>query len=301
MRTSVYGRRQPGGLFSAHDVLRFPGEVWWVGSAVATANDTAGYGQNPDAPFATLAYAESRAAADDTIIIMPGHVEVLVGSPCLLLNVASLHVVGLGGWSRQPVFVIDGAAAAYVSIAAADIEIENVTFSAGHADIASAIVANAVGANIHHCKFIENVATENFLICVLSAGANVSDGLQVNDCWCNQPDASNTHFISHPAAQDSVQHSRNVIHGEHGTASIGAVGVITNCRITDNEIFNSSNAIDSMINLAAGSTGLVGRNAGGSGAAAQATQMTAGATAKWENYFGLNAEDLHAVLDPIPT
>lgn len=293
--------QQPGAMALLADVTAHPNDIWFVDSGHTLATDSASYGRARGTPFATLVYAVSQAAADDVIYVMPGHTETLTGSPSLTLALAGLQIKCLGGWSRKPIFLIDGANTAHVSITGADTGFINASFSAGHADIAKAINVAAVGVNLQGCKFIENVATENFLICVLTGGANTADGLWVNNCHCVQPDGSNTHFISHPNAQEGVQHCRNIIFGVHTTASIGAVGTITNCRIVDNEINNAEVANDVIINLAAGSTGLIGRNGGASAAAAQAASMTATATGMWENYFGLIAEDLQGILDPTDT
>ena len=98
MDTKLFGRNQPGGLFSIVDREDFPtGTIWWVGSTVATCSDAAGFGQNPDAPFATLAYAVGTAcAAGDTIFLLPGHAEALIAATTLDMDLAGVTVIGLG-------------------------------------------------------------------------------------------------------------------------------------------------------------------------------------------------------------
>ena len=82
--------------------------------------------------------------------------------------------------------------------------------------------------------------------------------------------------------------------------AIGGAGVITNCYIADNIINNAAATVDSCINLAATATGSVVRNLC-AGAAAQANGVTATACLIAENYYGVLAEDLSAILDPIAT
>lgn len=102
MDTKLFGRHQPGGLFSVVDREDFPtGNIWWVDSTNAAASDAAGFGYNPDAPLATLSYAvETAASAGDTIFLMPGHNEGIADAQ---IDVAvQLQIVGLGRGSRRP-------------------------------------------------------------------------------------------------------------------------------------------------------------------------------------------------------
>ena len=50
-RTALFSRHQPGGVWTIENLVEHPGNVWFVNSADGT--DGAGYGRNPDAPFAT--------------------------------------------------------------------------------------------------------------------------------------------------------------------------------------------------------------------------------------------------------
>jgi hypothetical protein len=50
-------------MFAIQDLSRHPGNVWFVDSTHASASDTAGFGYNPDAPFATIDYAVAACTA----------------------------------------------------------------------------------------------------------------------------------------------------------------------------------------------------------------------------------------------
>lgn len=125
-RTPLFSRQQPGGVFNIVDISNHPGNVWFVGSTVTGATDAAGYGQNPDAPFATLSYAFSSdvLAAGDVVYLLPGHNEGL-GDAQIALDIAGVSIVGLGRGSLTPRFDFDHANAS-IDVAASNIAIRNV-------------------------------------------------------------------------------------------------------------------------------------------------------------------------------
>src|SRR5262245_26293874 len=75
-----------------------PGNVFFVQSTHTNKGDSAGKGQTPDAPFATLDYAIGQCTADqgDLIVVLPGHVETVTGAAGVALDVAGVTVLGLG-------------------------------------------------------------------------------------------------------------------------------------------------------------------------------------------------------------
>ena len=54
-KTAMFSRRQPGGVVNIESQDITTGDRWFVHSGTGT--DGAGYGQNPDAPCATIDYA----------------------------------------------------------------------------------------------------------------------------------------------------------------------------------------------------------------------------------------------------
>jgi hypothetical protein len=277
-----------------------------VDSTNTGASDTAGYGSNPDAPFATWVYAaETAASAGDTIYLMPGHSETIGASAAaaLTLDLAGLKTIGLGGRSRKPAILIDGYADTYISITGADTVLENIKFKAGHSDIAIGIAVAADGVEIRKCDFLQNTTNENFLICIDDGGANTCDLLLVEDCDFVGYDTSNTFAISLGAAQDRVVIRNNRIMGFYETTAVGGAGVITNCLIENNYIWNQDTDADQCILLGAGSTGLIMRNLVGSAIGGNATtNINCGtATILCENYSVDAAGDVQGVLDPVAT
>ena len=140
----------------------------------------------------------------------------------------------------------------------------------------------------------------NALVWVQDAAAAASDRITIEGCYCQERDAANTHFVYFAGTGDGHRIVNNVLHVDCGTMAIGGAGVITNCYIADNIINNAAATVDSCINLAATATGSVVRNLC-AGAAAQAFGVTATACVIAENYYGVLAEDLSAILDPIAT
>ena len=265
MDTKLFSRKQSGGMFSILDREIFPeGNIYWVGSGVTGASDTAGYGQNPGAPFATLVYAETQASTGDTVFVMPGHTETLLsttGAAVLTLDVTGLKVIGLGGRSRKPAFLIDGHANTYVLLSGADAVIENLCFKAGHADIAAGVSVQAAGVEIRRCDFIENVATENFLFSIQTTAA--ADQMVIEGCRFVSIDASADAAIQIVGACNDVIIRGNYFNAPYVTSAIEAItNACLDILIADNAIVNplAGDDLAGAIDLVASSTGLIINN-----------------------------------------
>lgn len=306
MNSLLYSRRQPGGMKAVLNREQFPlGDVWWVAKTgiVAAAADTVSHGRSPDEPFATLVYAETQASADDTIFVMAGHTETLAsgtGAVILTLDIAGLRVIGLGGRTLRPNFLIDGHANNYITITGADTVLENLTFTAGHSDIAEAIRLGADGIEIRNCDFLQNTTDENFLECINDHSANTCDKFLVEGCYFDQYDTSGTACVMFDAAQDRCIIRDNVMMGDWAKA-IDGTGVPTNIVVTGNLITNAATDDNAAINLHANATGIVAYNAGGNENASKNVAVTASKCGKVENYFGIPSEDNQGILDPAAT
>ncbi len=265
MDTKLFGRNQPGGLFSIVDRETFPtGEIWWVDSTNTTdGSNGEGFGKNPDAPVLTWVYAVSQAAADDLIFLMPGHTETIgiTGAAALTLGLAGLQTVGLGGRTLKPQILIDGFDDTYISVTAADVTIENVAISAGHADIVKGINVAAAGFTLRNCEMLENAGSENFLICVLTT--NAADNMMIE---------GNT-FYGVTQATECIEIigacNRVIIRDNHmsGLFSVSAISATTaaclDIQIANNTIYNATTAgqdLAGAVDLFAASTGSITRN-----------------------------------------
>lgn len=301
-RTPLFGNKIPGGVFVISDMAQHPGAIFFVDSGNTNASDAAGYGTNPDRPFATLDYAVGNCTASqgDVIYLLPGHAETVIAAGGLDLDVAGISIIGLGNGTLQPTITITTDAAADIDVDAANITIENVHFVAGVADIVAAIDVNATDFTLRKCRFSDSAAGLNALIWVQDAAAAGSDRITIEDCKVTALDASNTHFVNFAGTGDGHLIRNNIIIGDFGTVCIGGAGVITNCAILDNRIYNVAATAEAAIHVADTATGMVMGNWAG-GTAAQAQGIGAKACALAENYYGDLGSDVSAILEPIAT
>src|SRR3954465_15992314 len=101
-RTALFARKQAGGMFAVVNQSLTTGNIYFVKSGTGSS-DAAGYGQNPDAPFATIAYALAQETANqgDRIYVMPGHTEAIADATTFAAAIAGVQVIGLGAGSAR--------------------------------------------------------------------------------------------------------------------------------------------------------------------------------------------------------
>lgn len=162
-RSPLYWKKAPGGLPAIVDVTKFSGNVYYVDSNAAGKGDTAGYGQEPDKPFATIDFAIGQCTANqgDVILVLPGHAETATAITC---DVAGVTIVGLGEGTVRP--SLTGDAVADVITATADnVRIENIRFVTPSAAVTALINVAAANARVKRCRF--------------ELGANVVDAVTI--------------------------------------------------------------------------------------------------------------------------
>lgn len=298
-RSGLFYVKQRGGLPVIQDTHVYTGNVFFV---MVGGVDTAGHGLHPDDPFATIDFAigQCTASQGDTIFVMPNHAEAISAAAGIDADVAGISIIGLGEGVNRPIITLDTLTTTDIDIDAAGITFKNLIFTANFADIAVCIDVNADDFTIEDCHFKATATNMNFLVEIQAGTANQSDRIRVHNCTALAIDASNTHFINFPAAEDECEVIGCRLIGDWGTMAIGGDGVITFCVITDNVIYNAASTSDAMVNLPATATGIVVRNLG-AGAAVQANGFTATACVIAQNYYGVLSEDLSGILDPIGT
>ena len=302
IKSPLYYRKQSGGGWLVGDESYSTGNYWWVDSGnTSNGADSAGFGQTPDAPFLTIDYAVENCTANngDIIIAMPGHAEVVIEAGGLDLDVVGITIRGIGSGSDQPTITFTTADTADIDIDAANVTIENMHIVAGFADVAAAIDVNCADFTIRDSRLTGDNAGLNALIWIQDAAAGGSDRITVENCYCEDIDTSNTHFINLAGTGDGHIIRNNVLIGDWGTMCLGGAGAVTNATILDNRISNTASDNDSCINLASATGICMGNYA--CGAAAQANGITAPTMAIAENYYGVVSEDLSAILEPIAT
>lgn len=191
-RTALFSRRQKGGFFVVDDLPEHGGDIWFVDSGNTAASDSAGYGKDPDSPFATLDYAIGKctASSGDVIYLMPGHSETLASAGAVTMDVNGVKVVGLGHGDVRPTFTFATAAAASIVVSACDCEIHNCIFKCNIANQAHMIDLQGDDFLAKDCWFLEGSATgEAFIVADTSDGD--SNYTTIKDCLFYSSSAGN--------------------------------------------------------------------------------------------------------------
>jgi len=295
-KTALFSQKQRGGLFSIEDQSLSTGSRFFVHSGTGT--DGAGYGRNPETPFATIDYAIAFCTADknDIIYVMPGHAEAISAALEFVCDIAGVSIIGLGSGTNRPTVTFDTADTTDIDIDAANVTIENIIFSANFADIATAFDVNAKDFTLKRCHFQATATDMNFLVCVQDGGTTTSDRISIIECTSSMLDASDTHFINMAGTGDGHIVRDNILHGNWGTMCIGGAGLVTNCTILRNVIFNIATDADVCISMGATATGIAAFNACAGGHASQG--VVPGDLGSIENYYEQSTSDLSGVLEP---
>jgi len=186
------------------------GSYFFVDSNTGSAaND----GLGPSSALNTVDNAINKCTANksDVIVVMPGHAETVTATS-IALDIAGVQVVGLGTGLKRPVFTY-GAAAATITVSAANCAWRNCHFIANFADVASAFTLGAAkDFTLDSCTFVDNASNLNFKsIVVTGTTDNATDGLNVlsNYWWglATSPDA----FISILGDTDRAKIADNVV------------------------------------------------------------------------------------------
>ncbi len=185
------------------------GDVFYVDSGSTGASDTAGRGKSPGVPFATMDFAVTQCAATngDMVILMPGHAETISDATSANINVAGVHVIGLGRADDRPTFTFDNTSGE-ITIDADDCTLENVVLING-------VVAQAIMVNIN------NANSELRDVLMRSSGANTCT------CWIDIATTVDFHKIigcdiiapTDPASTDDAVNTGGVyfVDSEHIT------------------------------------------------------------------------------------
>ncbi len=208
-RTAVFGRSRPGGLFSLVNEYVHPGNVIFVLASLGT--NAAGYGDDPDAPVATIDYAVGLCEANkgDIIYVLPGHTEDVVAANGIDLDVAGISVIGVG--PIKPVVTVKTLTTASVRINAADVLVRGLTFTAGTAQLLVKMIdVNADRARIEDCDLI-GASTATFLVQSFVNIATTKDDTQVRRCrFIQGTDPAAVNAAAHTGAVYLVD-SENVV------------------------------------------------------------------------------------------
>lgn len=181
-RTELFVRSQPGGMFNISSWKDLPNDGFFVDSTSGV--NGAGYGQNPDAPVATLDYAVGLCTASkgDKIYVAPWHVENITTAIGVEVDKAGVVVEGVKVGNLMPTFTMT-AAAGSITVSAANVTLRNLKLVANFATgctTALTIPATATGCTLDGIVCRDTTTDKEWLIHV-SVAAAVED-LTIKNC-----------------------------------------------------------------------------------------------------------------------
>jgi hypothetical protein len=220
-----------------------PGQTFWVNnSSVLAPGGVGGSNGNPGTytkPFASIDYAIGRCTAGrgDVIYVMPNHVETLTAAGGIAFDVAGVTVIGLGSGSTQAQVRFE-AAAASITVTAANVTWTNLRLTAAFADVTAAITLSAAADNFTSigCLYDEETTNENYVVVFSITGG--ADGAQFIGNKYYAGDAANDHFAEFLGTHNKVVFQNNFF--MHNVAQTAVVPILesatamTNCLLLDN-------------------------------------------------------------------
>jgi hypothetical protein len=285
-RTALFSRRQPGGVFTIDDIEQHPGEVFFVGSAVTGAADTAGMGRNPDKPFATLDYAIGKCTAGqgDVIYVLPGHTETFTATNGFDADVAGIAIIGLGWGASRPTFTLDDTDA-QVNIGAASVRVENLRFVAGISAVVAAVqVEGKTDVMFRNCEWYWGGVTGDDLVLALELEAGSHRAIIEGCRFLAEPAvAGAAAAIKCTGKSDNVVVRQCEFMGDYSTACALGDTASEGLMFLDNLVHNTD-AAEPYLEVAAATTGVISGTRGLAGGATIAANAVAAAMAHCENY-----------------
>ncbi len=258
-RTALFSRHQPGGVFTIDDLKEHPGAIFFVDSGHSAASDTAGFGKNPDAPFATLDYAVGKctASSGDVIYLMPGHAEAIIADSGVDIDVAGVTVIGLGKGATRPTFTFGTAVTADFKLAAASTHVENLLFLGGIDALTGPVEVSAADCAIVNCEFRDVTGQATDTLVVLDG----SDRLKVLGCTFTMAAGAGANSAIAIVSSDDVEIADCKIYGNF---AVGGIDLRTTASarlsVHDCRIWTANSADVCIVDTVTASTGTIGPN-----------------------------------------
>ncbi len=232
------------------------GKYFFVCNATNMNGSDGNSGLTPAQPLATVdaAIGLCTASRGDVIIVMPGHAETVTATS-IAHDIAGVQIVGIGTGALRPTFTF-GAAAATITVSAANGSWSNCRFIANFADVASAFtLTTAVGFNCSDNTFLDTDSTHNFLCQVTTdASANHADGLVFSRNIVHSLPATDGACVSILAATRNVEINDNDV-TKAATSDAGHLITMSTFAVTALRILRNRLALYA---LASQSTGTLG-------------------------------------------
>lgn len=172
-------------LGSGANIPATTGNYWFVNSVTGSNGNP---GNVPNLPFASIASARTAATANngDVIICMPGHTETITGAAGIALSKAGLYIVGLGTGSVRPTITLSTSTAAQMTVAGANVTIDNFILDFTGIDaIVAAVSITAADVAFVNCEVRTNNATAGCVLGLVTAAT--ATRFRVENCFFNGP------------------------------------------------------------------------------------------------------------------
>lgn len=238
VRSPLFSRFQGGDLVIT-DINLVPAAVWFVGNGVSASRNATNYGRTPEAPFASLAYAVTQISTDDTVYILPGHVETISGGD-LGINtgaagaaLAGVRVIGLGGTvaGRKNTFQFGDAASA-LKLQQTGIILENLAFvGSSFAAVQACLRVQASDCLVRNCLFQLATSTNQAALGILTNSG--ADRLVVRDCYFYGTNNAGTTAAIRIVGGDGI----HIVDCDFIGAYSAAVGAISNTGTLTTNLF----------------------------------------------------------------
>lgn len=298
-RTDVFGRVQPGGMFSLVSERLYPGNVFFVDASHSAAEDGAGFGRNPDAPFATIDYAIGQCAQGDTIIVMPGHTENLTTATSINCDVAGVTIEGIVHGKLMPTISMTLLAGS-ITVAAANVTLRNLKLVANVTNgVTSAITiaADGDGCVLENILCRDTTNAKEFLVHV-SVATTVTD-LEIRNCsFVGLAGGSMTNSILFAGtSQDVVIEDNHIFVDSADDVIDHLAGAGVNTVVRNNTIINAdTDAAGYCVRYKSDGTGVVSNNR--FAYAKVDAEISVGAAAWWFDNKASNTIAESGLLDP---
>lgn len=304
-RTELFSRKQPGGAFTIAGIVQNPAAIYFVNSVTGT--DSAGYGQNPDAPCATLAYALANlvaASVGDVVYVMPGHVETIAAAAGIALSKSGVSVIGLGMGNLRPTFTWSAAASTW-TVAGANALIKNIRCTSTIAAVVKLFSVTAAGVTFDAVDYFEDGTTDALQFILTTAAAT---DLTVQNCnWYRGTTAASalSQWIVLTGADRAKILNNFLINKGFATSNPinSAVAVVTTAavgiRIEGNRFYDSNSTGNVPILTIANTTGVVTGNL--MGTSATTTTISFNSCFAFQNFITNEVAKSGAVTPAIDT
>lgn len=265
-RTELFARNQPGGVFSVAGVDKHPGSIFFVSSVTGT--NGLGYGQNPDAPVATLAYALATLSpaptSGDVIYCLPGHAET-IASAAAITSIAGVTVIGLGTGAARPTFTWSTTGSTW-AISTANFTVRNIRCTSTVAAMVKLFNITAANCTLDTVDYFEDGTTDALQFVLTTSAAT---DLTVQNCrWYRGTTAASAlsqWIVLTGADRARILNNYGILKGYASSNPINSwVAVVTTfciaIHIEGNRFYDSNSTGNVPILTIASTTGVVANN-----------------------------------------